>query len=77
MQNAIIRLIVLAIVLVNQALVVFGFNPLPFTEDQIYEAVSSAAVVAMSLYAWWTNNSVTKEAQKADQYLSELKAKKK
>lgn len=77
MQNAIIRLIVLAILLINQALVVFGFNPLPYSQEEIYEAVSSVAVVAMSLYTWWTNNSVTKEAQEADEYLNELKVKKK
>lgn len=77
MQSAIIRLIVLAILLINQVLVTFGFNPLPYSEEQIYEGVSSVAVVAVALWTWWTNNSVTKEAEQADQYLKELKDKKK
>lgn len=27
----------------------------------------------MAIYAWWKNNSVTKEAQAADEYMRELK----
>lgn len=77
MQQAIIRLIVLAILLINQALITMGWNPLPWSEDEIYEAVSSIATVIMALYAWWKNNSVTKEAQKADEYLKELKEQRK
>lgn len=76
MQQAIVRLVVLAVLLLNQSLVVMGWNPLPFSEDEIYEGVSSAATVIMALYAWWKNNSITKEAQQADEYLKELKEKK-
>ena len=75
MKQAIVRLIVLAIVLINQALVVAGWNPLPFSEEQIYEAVSTVATVVIALWAWWKNNSVTKEAQEADAFLNELKTK--
>jgi len=77
MQTAIIRLVVLALLLVNQILVTFGFNPLPFSEDQIYEGVSSAATVVMAIWAWWKNNSTSKEAIRADEYLKELKKRKK
>ena len=73
MKQAIVRLVVLVILLVNQALIVFGLNPLPFSEEQIYEAVSSVATVVVALWAWWKNNSITKEAQQADEYLQELK----
>lgn len=75
MKQAIVRLIVLAIVLINQALVVAGWNPLPFSEEQIYEAVSTVATVVIALWAWWKNNSITKEAQVADEFMNELKAK--
>lgn len=75
MKQAIVRLVVLSIVLINQALVVAGWNPLPFSEDQIYEAVSTVATVLTALWAWWKNNSVTKEAQEADAFKNELKAK--
>ena len=77
MTQAIVRLVVLVILLVNQALIVFGLNPLPFSEEQIYEAVSSVATVVVALWAWWKNNSITKEAQQADEYLQELKERRK
>ena len=73
MKQAIIRLVVLAILLINQILITLGWNPFPFSEKQIYEAVSSVATVVMAVWAWWKNNSVTKEAQKADKHLRELK----
>jgi len=73
MKQAIIRLVVLFILLLNQTLMLFGWSPLPFSEEQIYEGVSSVAVVVVALWTWWKNNSVTKEAEEADQYLKELK----
>lgn len=76
MQQAIIRLVVLAILLINQTLITMGWNPLPWSEDDIYDGVSSVATVIVALWAWWKNNSVTEEAQKADEYLKELKEKK-
>lgn len=77
MTQAIVRLVVLVILLANQALIVFGLNPLPFSEEQIYEAVSSVATVVVALWVWWKNNSITKEAQEADEYLQELKERRK
>ena len=69
----IVRLVVLLILLINQTLISFGYNPLPFSEEQIYEGVSSVALVVSAIWTWWKNNSVTKEAEEADQYLRELK----
>ena len=73
MKQAIVRLVVLVILLVNQTLITLGWNPLPFSEEQIYEAISSVATVAMAVWAWWKNNSVTKEAQEADVILRKMK----
>lgn len=73
MKQAIIRLIVLVILLFNQMLTSMGMNPLPFSEEQIYEAVSSVATVVIALWTWWKNNSVTKHAIAADEYLKELR----
>ncbi len=73
MKQALIRLTVLVILLINQTLMVLGWSPLPFSEEQIYEGVSSIALVVTAVYTWYKNNSVTKEAQKADEYLKELK----
>lgn len=73
MNQAIVRLVVLTILLINQFLLTLGWNPLPFSEEQIYEGVSSIATVGMSVYAWWKNNSITKEAKEADKFLNKLR----
>ena len=58
-QSAIVRLVVLVILIVNQTLITLGYDPLPFSDEQIYEAVSIVALVVMTLYSWWKNNNVT------------------
>lgn len=58
-QSAIVRLVALVILMLNQALVTFGYNPLPFSDDQIYEAVSIVAVVIVAIWTWWKNNNIT------------------
>lgn len=73
MSQAIVRLAVLVILLLNQFLITIGWNPLPFSEEAIFEAVSGVAVVVMALLSWWKNNSITKEAKRADAYLKDIK----
>lgn len=75
--EAIVRTIVLAVTLLNQVLTMLGKNPLPFADDELYTMLTTAATVAASLWAWWKNNSFTPAAIKADEYLTELKAKNK
>ena len=60
--NAIIRLVVLAVLIVNQTMITLGYEPLPFSDEQIYEAVSILALVLGSLWVWWKNNNLTDEA---------------
>ena len=71
MQAAITRLAVLVILLVNQTLITFGWNPLPFSEEQIYEGVSAVATVLVAVWAWWKNNNVTKKAQHNEKFLKD------
>jgi SPP1 family holin len=72
-SGTIVRTIVLIITLINTVLTGIGKNPLPFSDEQVYTIVSNAATVVASLWAWWKNNSFTKNAIAADEYMKELK----
>lgn len=72
-KDTIIRTVVLAVALINQVLTVFGKNPLPFSDEAIYEALSLAVTAGASLWAWWKNNSFTSEAVEADRYLAAIR----
>ncbi len=71
--DTIIRTIILLVALCNQALTALGKNPLPFAEEDLYEVLSLVATTAAAVWAFWKNNSFTKSAVAADEYMSELK----
>lgn len=70
--ETIIRTVLLALALLNQILLALGKNPLPFSEDELYRIFSALATAAGALWAWWKNNSFTKNALRADEYLEAL-----
>lgn len=74
-KDTIARTIVLAVALVNQVLTILGLNPLPFSDNQIYEAITAVFTVIASVIAWWKNNSFTQAALKGDEVMNEEKAK--
>jgi SPP1 family holin len=74
-KSTIVRTIVLVVMLINQLLAAFGKSPLPFSDEQVDTFVSTVLTVVSSIWAWWKNNSFTKDALKADEVLKELKAK--
>lgn len=71
--DTIVRTIVLVIALANQILAIAGKDAFPVTEDQVYQGVTLIATVGASVWAWWKNNSFTKQAIKADETLTKLK----
>lgn len=73
--DTIVRTIVLIIALLNQGLAIAGKEVFPVTDDQVYQIVSLIATVGASVWAWWKNNSFTKNAIEADKFLAELKTK--
>ena len=75
-KDTIIRTAVLLVALINQVLTVFNLNPLPFSDEEVYTFVSTVITVSAAIWAWWKNNSITKNAIEADKYLKELKEKK-
>ena len=71
-KETIIRTIALVLSIVNYILTSKGMNPLPFGETEVYEFISMIMMSAASLWAWWKNNSFTKEAIAADKILDNL-----
>ena len=74
--STIARTGVLIFALLNQILTILGYNPLPWSDEQAYEGFILLLTVGASLWAWWKNNSFTKEAIEADKVMKQLKAKK-
>lgn len=71
--DTIARTIILILALVNQLLAVFGKGTIQITENDIYQVVSLVWTIGSALVAWWYNNSFTKHAIRADNYLASLK----
>lgn len=73
--ETIVRTIILFVALINQGLSLAGYSLLPITDDQINDAVTLILTIGSSLWAWWKNNSFTKNAIEADKVLDELNSK--
>lgn len=71
--ETIIRTIVLVIALVNQVLTVLGKNPIPISEDEVYQLVTMIVSIAASVWAWWKNNSFTNAAIRGDMLMENIK----
>ena len=72
-KETIIRTVITFVALLNSVLVMCNKNPLPYSETQLYAALSGIMSVLSTLWAWWKNNSFTQEAIEADEVLRELK----
>lgn len=72
-RDAIIRLIVMAVLMVNMVLTLAGKNPIPFDEAELTEWLTVAAAGLSTLWSWWKNNNITKKAQEAQNTLQGLK----
>ncbi|MDR1159104.1 MAG: phage holin [Syntrophomonadaceae bacterium] len=72
-KKVFVRTVVLMLALVNQGLVLFGRPPLPIDDDMITNAFTLVFTIGAALWSWWKNNSFTKEALTADEYLKELR----
>lgn len=72
-KETIIRTIVLFFALLNQLLVMAGFSPLPFLDEDLAEVLSYILTIVAAVVSWWKNNSFSHDAIKADEYLQRLK----
>ena len=64
---------VLGLALANQILSACGKPLLPIDSAQLEQWVTAGLTSAAAIWAWWENNSFTKEALAADSYLEQLK----
>ena len=71
--GTIARTLALTLVLVNQTLIASGKNPLPFSEETIYEWLSLTLTIVVSITAWWKNNSFTRDAIILDKCVGDMK----
>lgn len=72
-KDTIIRTTVLVVALANQILTSTGHDILPITDEQISNAITLCFTIGASVWAWWKNNSFTKNAIEADKVLKSLK----
>lgn len=56
------RLIILGILGINSILSHFGYNPIPVSEEVVYQAVSDLVLFGTMFYAAYKNNDTTDEA---------------
>ena len=66
------RTAVLILALANQILSATGHSPIPVDDAQLEQLISTGMTVVAAIWAWWENNSFTKEAIAADNYLDSL-----
>ena len=72
-ENAVFRIIVLVILIINQVLIILGHDPLPYDENQIYEFVSTLGLAIFAIYSSYKNNNLTQEALAGQGELERLK----
>lgn len=66
------RTAVLILALTNQILSATGHSPIPVDDAQLEQLISTGMTVGAAIWAWWENNSFTREAIAADNYLESL-----
>ncbi|KQL35909.1 phage holin [Psychrobacillus sp. FJAT-21963] len=67
----IIRSIILFIAWINQFLVMKGYSPLPFNDEELELGVTLLVTFLVSIWAWWKNNDVRYKARRNTQYLKD------
>lgn len=72
-KGTIVRTIMVVLVIVNVVLKQFGVDAINVSESEILSFVEALIEVATIVVAFWKNNSFTKNAIKADEFLKTLK----
>ncbi len=75
-KATLVRTIILFFSVLNIILERFGISAIPIEDELVNEVISVGLLVFSTVSSWWKNNSFTKEARQADEYLKELKEEK-
>lgn len=70
--STIARIVALTVTLVNECLVMFGANALPFTSNMAYQVISLVATIVVACVNAWYNNDITKVALLSGKVLQAL-----
>lgn len=70
-----IKVAVLTVTLLNAVLVMLGYNPLPFSEEFLYELFSGLAVVLIPAFTSYKNTDLTDEGVAGTAVTKALKGK--
>lgn len=73
-KATVVRTIMLVLTIINDILIFRGKSPINIDESTVYQIVSILATILVPIWTWWKNNSITRHAKKADEYLDKLKA---
>lgn len=72
-KATIFRTILILLVIINLVLRKLGFDPLHIDENEIAKFLELIIEICSIISAWWYNNSFSKNALKAQDYLQELR----
>lgn len=67
------RLIVLGLMGLNSVLAHFGYNPIPVSEDIVYQAISDILLFATMFYTSYKNNDTSDEATAGTAVMKKMK----
>lgn len=66
-----IRTLVLVFALINQALVLAGYSPLPFSDQEVEAFVTSLFTIGSSVWVWWKDQDISHESRDKKKFIDE------
>ncbi len=71
--KAVVTILVTLFSLANAGLSLSGFNPLPFTDEQVSATLFAVIGVIGTIYGWWKNQNLTSASVAGQQLVDALK----
>lgn len=71
--KSVVTILVTLFSLVNAGLSLAGFNPLPFTNEQVSATLFAVIGVIGTVYGWWKNQNITSASLAGQQLVDALK----